>query len=197
VETDGALALALDETEATAAAGPDVTARVVGLLASVPAGVIALSESAPGTVETSTSPNVVRTEDGAVTLASMARSSSAAGLDDVVAALAEAARAHGAEIEVRRSYPPWEPDLRSRLLATARATFERLFGELPRLEIVHGGLECAVLGAKLAGVDMISLGPRVEGPHAPGERVSVASTERCYRLLGAVLDDVSRGGTPA
>ena len=45
---------------------------------------------------------------------------------------------------------------------------------------------------KLPGVEMISIGPKIEGPHAPGERLSVSSTGRFYRLLGALLDDLSR-----
>ena len=57
---------------------------------------------------------------------------------------------------------------------------------------MHGGLECAVLGEKLPGIEMISIGPEIEGPHAPGERVSVVSTQTLYRLLGALLDDLSR-----
>jgi dipeptidase D len=49
-----------------------------------------------------------------------------------------------------------------------------------------------VIGDKLPGVQMLSLGPKVEGPHAPGERLSISSTQRFYRLLGALLDDLSR-----
>jgi dipeptidase D len=72
-------------------------------------------------------------------------------------------------------------------------TFERLFDETPALEVVHGGLECAVIGDKLPGVEMLSLGPEIVGPHAPGERVSIPATQRFYSLLGALLDDLSRG----
>lgn len=113
-------------------------------------------------------------------------------LEDVVASIEAAARLAGAEVEIKRSYPPWQPDLDSALLGTARETFERLFGVEPRLEVVHGGLECAVIGDKLPGVEMISLGPEVVGPHAPGERLSIPATQRFYRLLAALLDDLSR-----
>ena len=101
------------------------------------------------------------------------------------------ARLGEAEIEVRRSYPPWEPRLDSLLLATATGTFARLFGFEPGLAVVHGGLECAVLGQKLPGVEMISIGPEIVGLHAPGEKVRISSTQRFYRLLGALLDDLS------
>jgi dipeptidase D len=60
------------------------------------------------------------------------------------------------------------------------------------LTVVHGGLECAVIGERLPGVEMISIGTEIESPHAPGERVSVAETQRFYLLLGALLDDLSR-----
>jgi dipeptidase D len=39
---------------------------------------------------------------------------------------------------------------------------------------------------------MVSIGPKVDGPHAPGERLSVSSTQRFYGFLGALLGDLSR-----
>ena len=69
---------------------------------------------------------------------------------------------------------------------------ERLFDSEPGVVVVHGGLECAVLGQRLPGVEMISIGPEIVGPHAPGERVRISSTQRAYRLLGALLADLSR-----
>jgi dipeptidase D len=122
----------------------------------------------------------------------MTRSSNAQALENAVATITAAARLARASIEVVRSYPPWRPDLDSRLLATATSTFERLFGVEPALAIVHGGLECAVIGAKLPGVEMISIGPEIVGLHAPGERLGISSTQRFYRLLGGLLDDLSR-----
>jgi dipeptidase D len=179
----------------TAAAGPaadvDTTARALRLLAALPTGVLALTPGL-GNVETSTSLNVAATEDGVLTLASMTRSANAAALEDVVASIEATARLAGAEVEVVRSYPPWQPNRRSRLLAAASETFTRLNGSEPTLEVVHGGLECAVIGGKLDGVEMIAIGPEIVGPHAPGERLSISSTQRFYRLLAALLDDLSR-----
>ena len=190
-ETDGDVSLSIDETGGAQPSDEASTRHVLDLLAVIPVGVVAMSTAAPATVETSTSLNVATTEDGVVTLASMSRSSDRAALDGVVETIERAGRTHGAEIEVKRSYPPWEPDRDSNLLAAARSTYERLFAVAPGLEVVHGGLECAVLGSKLPGVEMIALGPRIEGPHAPNERVSVASTRRFYRLLGGLLGDLS------
>jgi dipeptidase D len=189
--SDQALRLSIDPAEADAVAADSTTSRVLDLLATIPSGVVAMNPDLPGTVETSTSLNVVATEDGVLTLASMTRSANAPGLENVVAGIQAAARLAGAEVEVLKSYPPWRPDLDSELLGVARATFERLFGTAPGLEVVHGGLECAVIGGRLPDVEMISLGPEIVGPHAPGERLSIPATQRFYRLLGALLDDLS------
>jgi dipeptidase D len=190
--TDGTLDLRVVEVPVEVAASEDAARRVLDVIAAIPTGVLAMSSTLPGLVETSTSLTVARTEGGTVTLASMARSSNAVALDELKARMEALARLAGAEIEVRRSYPPWEPDLDSALLRAARATFARLFGAEPGLTVVHGGLECAVLGQKLPGVQMISIGPEVVGPHAPGEMVRISSVQRFYRLLVSLLDDLSR-----
>jgi dipeptidase D len=190
--SDDALALSIDAAQADDAADEPTTSRALDLLATIPTGVVAMNPDLPGTVETSTSLNVAGTEDGVLTLASMTRSANSPGLEDVLARIEAAARLAGAKVDVLRSYPPWRPDRDSKLLGVAQATFERLFTVAPGLEVVHGGLECAVIGDKLPGVEMISLGPEIVGPHAPGERLSIPSTQRFYRLLGALLDDLSR-----
>jgi dipeptidase D len=190
--TDDGLAISIDETDAAAVADLGRSRRALDLVAAIPTGVVAMSPALPGVVETSTSLTVASTKDGVLTLSSMTRSSSAPALDELLAAMEALARLAGAGIDVRRSYPPWEPNLDSQLLATAKRTFRRLFDIEPTLTVVHGGLECAVLGAKLPGVEMVSIGPEVVGPHAPGEKLSISSTQRFYRLLGALLDDLSR-----
>ena len=189
--TDDGLTLAVDAADADSASSPDVSRAVLDLVAAIPTGVVALTPGLPGVIETSTSLTAARTTAGTVELGSMARSSNAAALDDLAATMASLARLSHAESEARRSYPPWEPRLDSPLLRTASSTFARLFGAEPGRTVVHGGLECAVLGQKLPGVEMISIGPEIVGPHAPGERLSISSTQRAYRLLGALLDDLS------
>jgi len=190
--TDDALALeVVSEVDAAGAASVEATRRVLDVVAAIPTGVVAMSPTLTDTVETSISLTVARTESEELLLSTMARSSNAAALDELLERMHALARLGGAAIETRRSYPPWEPKLDSSLLRTATATFARLFGSTPGLAVVHGGLECAVLGQRLQGVEMISIGPEIVGPHAPGEKVRISSTQRTYRLLGALLDDLS------
>jgi dipeptidase D len=189
--TDAGLTVTVAPGSAELAGSAEATARALDVLRAMPCGVVSLAPGREDVVQTSTSLTVARTEDGVLTLASMARSSSAAELEQVVSSFERLAARYDVELEVHRSYRPWEPDLDSGLLTTAGGAYRRLFGSDPRLEVVHGGLECAVIGEKLPGVQMISLGPTILGPHAPGERVSVSGAERAYRLLSTLLDDLS------
>jgi dipeptidase D len=188
---DDAMTLDVADAEATAAADPETTRRALDLVAAIPTGVLALAPGLPGVVETSISLTVAGTDGGTLTLASMARSSNSRALDELVANARALARLSGAELEIRRSYPPWEPNLGSSLLRTAKETYASSFGAQPALAVVHGGLECAVLGERLPGVEMISIGPEIVGPHAPGEKVRISSTQRFYRLLAGLLDELS------
>ncbi len=56
---------------------------------------------------------------------------------------------------------------------------------------VHAGLETALVGAKVEGLDMLSLAPEIEFPDSPDERVSIPTVDRFWRFLVAVLDEVS------
>jgi dipeptidase D len=189
--TDDGLVLDVSPAEADGAANIDSTRRALDLVSAIPTGVLAMTPGMGG-VETSTCLTTATTEDGTLTLGSMTRSSNAPALDGVLVTMHALAGLGGAELTTRRSYPPWEPDPTSSLLSAAKATHGRLFGSEPALKIVHGGLECAVLGQRLPGIEMVSIGPEVVGPHAPGETLSISSTQRFYRLLGALLDDLSR-----
>ena len=72
--------------------------------------------------------------------------------------------------------------------------YERLFGEPPIVTAVHAGLETAVIGDKVPGLDMLSFGPQIEFPHSPDERVSIPTVERFWQLLVVVVDEMSDPG---
>ena len=78
------------------------------------------------------------------------------------------------------------------MLAVARTVYERLFGEPPVVTAIHAGLDTAVIGTKVSGrLDMLALGPQIEAPHSPDERVNIPTVERFWKLLVAVVDELS------
>jgi dipeptidase D len=171
----------------------DDSARILDLIAAIPVGPLGMSADFPGTVETSSSLGAVATDGATLTIRSLSRSANDALMTDVTNAIAAAARLAAAAYEPGQGYPAWRPDLDSPLLAAAKAAHVRELGTEPRVTLTHGGLEAAIIAAKRPGLDAISFGPQIEGPHAPGERLHIGSAGRFMRLLGALLDDLSRG----
>ena len=100
-------------------------------------------------------------------------------------------RLAGVKVEYLGGYPGWKPDMSSKALAATKKVYTRLFGQEPGITAIHAGLECGLIGERVPGMDMVSFGPHLVGVHAPGERVSIPSTQKFWTLLGAVLDDLS------
>jgi dipeptidase D len=175
----------------------DATERLVDAVALVPTGPLALSPDFDDLVETSTSLGEAITSGDRLTLHSLSRSSNDAALPEVIGALDAAARLAGGELEVKHNYGGWRPNLESPALAALRSSYERLFGEEPIVTAVHAGLETAVIGTKVHGLDMISFGPQIEAPHSPDERVSIPTVERFWRLMVAFVDELSEPGKGA
>jgi dipeptidase D len=188
----------VEATEAEGSLEPwtaDATARLLDVLAVVPTGPLAMSPDFDKLVETSTSLGEAVTEGDRLTLHSLSRSSNDAAMPEVIATLDAVARLAGGALEEKFNYGGWRPNLDSPTLAAAQMVYERLFGEPPIVTAVHAGLESAVIGGKVEQeLDMLSLGPQIEFPHSPDERVSVPTVERFWQLVVAVLDELSRPG---
>jgi dipeptidase D len=170
----------------------EATTRLLDVVALVPTGPLAMSPDFEGLVETSTSLGEAGTEGGQLTLHSLSRSSNDAALPEVESALDAAARLAGGALEVKRNYKGWRPDLDSQVLAVARTVYERILGEPPVVTAVHAGLETAVIGTKVSGhLDMLAIGPQIDAPHSPDERVSIPTVERFWKLLVGIVDEHS------
>ena len=153
----------------------------------LPHGVIGMSPDIQGLVETSMNFSTVEIENGALKILFSLRSSVMTKLDELsrrVEALSELA---GADTESGNAYPAWEPNMDSPLLERCQDTYLKLYGTQARVEIIHAGVECAILGAMYPGMDMISLGPTIENPHSPEERINIPSVGKVWDYLVEIL----------
>lgn len=190
--TDAGVAVAVERTETSDPPWThDATTRLLDAVALVPTGPLAMNQEFDDLVETSTSLGEAITDGDTLTLHSLSRSSNDAALPEVIGALDAAARLAGGRLEVKHNYNGWRPNLDSPALASARSVYERLFGEPPIVTAVHAGLETAVVGSKVHGLDMLSFGPQIEFPHSPDERVSIPTIERFWKLLVGIVDELS------
>jgi dipeptidase D len=105
-------------------------------------------------------------------------------LTDKITDLAEEA---GAEVKITNRYPTWKPDTDSLLLKKAKVVYTNLHHKELPTKVVHAGLEPAVIGEKFPEIEMISIGPTIENPHSPLERVNIASVDSAWEFLLALL----------
>jgi dipeptidase D len=172
--------------------------KFLAVLLAAPSGVINMHPKVEKLVQTSNNLSTIVPEvaDGKLTLAvgMLSRSSSKSLLHLVAHQLASIGLLSGAKVEQGGEYPGWEPNLDSRLLATCRQLYEQVFGVPPKVLAMHAGLECGIIGERVGGgMDMVSFGPAIKGAHSPDERVYVASVQKSYKFLTAVLAELAKG----
>lgn len=159
-------------------------------LASVPNGVIKMSEAVPGLVETSTNLAAVKYNNGVFTVVTSQRSSVTSELGKICDTIATAMHRAKMTVHIGEGYPGWEPNPKSPILLQAVNVYESLFGTKPLVKAIHAGLECGVIGEKYPGMDMLSIGPTIENPHSPDERMHISTVPKFWDFLVALLADI-------
>jgi dipeptidase D len=185
---DPDLKLVIDAGKAKEMWDAKSTHKVIALINSLPHGVLAMSNDIPGLVETSTNVAVTTSGKNKLAVHCSTRSSVAPALTaarDRVQAIAEFA---GAKVKESEGYPGWKPNLKSHVLKVSKEAHRALFGKEPSVKAIHAGLECGIIGEKYPGMDMVSMGPQIEFPHSPDERVKIKSVADFYKLLTATLE---------
>ena len=168
-----------------------VMLRAVKAMIACPSSVIRMSQTMPGLTETSINMAIVRTERGKVTVHSLMRSA----VDTAKADLAERVRcifelAGANEIKFAGGYSGWTPKLDTPMNKVMMEQYQKVYGKPMKIMATHGGLECAIMGAKYPNWEMVSVGPTIRYPHSPDEKVNIASVERTWEYLKAVLENV-------
>ncbi|MFH0980559.1 MAG: aminoacyl-histidine dipeptidase [Planctomycetota bacterium] len=184
---------------ASPALSSEDTQHLLAILAALPQGVLGLHGKIDRLVETSNNVAIVATSPnerrGAmnVSVGTLSRSSSPSQMHVILRQIAAVGQLAGAEVATGNEYPGWEPNMNSPLLGTCRTVYAQLFGEPPNVTAIHAGLECGIIGQRVGGMDMISFGPHITGAHSPDEQVYVASVQKTWRYLRAVLMELARG----
>jgi dipeptidase D len=155
-----------------------------------PSNVIRMSQTMAGLTETSINLAVVRCTRGHLTVASLLRSA----INESKMELAERVRYifefAGAKVKFFGGYPGWTPKPDTPINKLINDMHVKLYGEPMNVLATHGGLECALLGAKYPNWEMVSIGPTILYPHSPDERCHIPAVQRTWELLKAVLENI-------
>ena len=164
------------------------TRRILSFASLVPNGVQTRTPDAPELVESSSSLGIVRTEDGETVFTVMPRSSADSRLDLLIRKIELLAGLLGARAEFFDRHPGWAFAPESRVRKVYLETYREQTGTEARVEAIHAGLECGVIGQKLGGLDAVSIGPDLRDIHTPDERMELRSFADTYALVKRMLE---------
>ena len=169
----------------------DTQKNLLDALLGVQNGVLAMSRTMPGMVETSTNLASVKfVGELLIEVATSQRSEIESARDNAAAAVEAVFRLAGADVVHADAYPGWTPDPDSYLTQTTRKVYHALFGHDPVVRSIHAGLECGLFLQKYPNLQMVSFGPTLRGVHSPDERIEIASVEKFWKLLVALLQEI-------
>jgi dipeptidase D len=161
--------------------------KILSTIAALPHGVMKMSSDIPGLVETSTNVAVVKTDRKGVTVVTSQRSSVASEITEIAQTVRAVFELGGAAIKQGDGYPGWKPNLASPILQTAKSAYAALYRKEPEVKAIHAGLECGIIGERYPGMDMVSMGPTLEGVHSPDEKIHIDTVEKYWSFLLEIL----------
>jgi len=168
------------------------TRAVINLLLALPHGVMGLSTTFADLVETSNNLATVEVNGDTLRILTSQRSLTRSRLDEISAAVAATAALAGADTQCGSEYPPWTPNMQSVLLGVCKKVYTQVFDREAEVKSVHAGLECAIIGNKYEGMDMISFGPDLRDPHSPNEGLFIPSLDKIWRFMVALLESYAK-----
>ena len=158
-------------------------ARIIDALTASPNGIFRMSDAMIGLVETSTNLARVGIENGKLEALYMTRCMVNYGRVELKKMVRSVWELAGATVVEEGEYNGWAPNMDSELLKTMTASYQELYGKTPEIKAIHAGLECGIIGAKYQGLDMISIGPTMQFPHSPDERVNIETVKKFHEFL--------------
>lgn len=164
------------------------TERIVFFISTVANGVFAMNNDLPDLVEYSRNLGIVETEEDAASFVLNSRSSKESQIDRSVSELDAYAKILGGKSDHYNRYPGWSYSESSEIRDEYTKAYRSLFGDDPKVEVIHAGLECGIIKEAVPDMDMLSCGPVVLNLHSPDEALNIASFERFFGVILKVIE---------
>ena len=164
------------------------TRKAADFLSAVPNGVQAMSADMPGLVETSLNLGILEYAGGELRAEFSVRSSVESAKNALIGKLFALTELAGGSNTVTGDYPGWKFRKDSPLREKMVRLYEEMYGKAPKVEAIHAGLECGILGSKISDLDCVSMGPDMRDIHTTEETLSISSTRRVWEYLVRLLE---------
>lgn len=184
--TDPELAITCADTQASGPPAVTTATMLRGceLIMALPHGVLKIFDP-PSMGLVSASINLAHTElaDHEMRLGLTLRAATKEDAEEALKQVEAVALLAGAKFAATTGIEPWRGKSPSQARARARYAYKKAFRSALREEIAHGVLECGVIADRIPDMDMVSVGPTINGAHSPGERLHIPSLQRVARFL--------------
>lgn len=166
--------------------------KLIECLDACPNGVFLMSKTIDNLVETSNNLASVLVRDGSIVIKCLTRSSVENSKNELSSMISNIFKNKGFEVELSGGYPGWEPNMNSEILSVAVNCYKKLYNESPKVNVIHAGLECGIIGSHYPNMEMISFGPTILGAHSPDEKASISSTKKFWSFLIEILKNIPK-----
>jgi dipeptidase D len=163
---------------------------ILNAIENCPNGVIKMSPTVKGVVQTSTNLSIINIRDGIGEIKCLLRSSNDAEKKKLSAQMEKVFKLIGAEVVFEGEYPGWQPNMDSYILSKAKEIYKSLYRSTPDVKVIHAGLECGIIGAKYPGMEMVSFGPTIKHPHSPDEKVNIKSVGKFWDYFVRLMESI-------
>ncbi|MDE6701412.1 MAG: aminoacyl-histidine dipeptidase, partial [Acetatifactor sp.] len=136
---------------------------------------------------------ILKLEEEGLTAEFSVRSSIESARDALIEKLAAITELAGGTVSVSGVYPGWKYRADSPLREKMIRVYREMYGCEPRVEAIHAGLECGLLGSKIHDLDCVSIGPDMQAIHTTEETLSISSTRRVWEYLLRFLAEKEAG----
>lgn len=168
--------------------------RIVSCLFAAQHGVYSMSLEMEGKVETSTNLASVKVHDNEIVVECFPRSAVESRKQELAHQIEAIMKLAGArEVENEGGYQGWEPSASSHILNVAVASWEKLYGVKPIVEVIHAGLECGLFLQARPDMDMISYGPTLVDVHSPQERCHIPAVQKGWDFTLDIIKTIAAG----
>lgn len=191
--TEPDLSIVVEETELPSVLiDAETQAKVTAAVVACPNGVIRMSDSMEGLVETSTNLAILKSDAESKTIEGgcLMRSSVDSAKVELASRLKAVFELAGAKVEFGGAYPGWKPNMDSPILKVMQNVYNDKWGKIPKIMAIHAGLECGILAKNYPHWDMISFGPTIRFPHSPDEKINIETVQKFWEFLVLTLENI-------
>jgi len=170
----------------------EIADNLVNALCAAHNGILRYIPEEPEIVETSSNLAIVNIAEGKAEYLILIRSSRDSMRECCAETLESAFAMAGMKVELSGEYPAWQPNMHSEIVALMKDIYRELFNAENRVQVIHAGLECGVIGALRPNMDLVSFGPTLRSPHTPNERCYIPSVDKYWRFVKTILERVPK-----